>query len=275
MPYRSHYEILELTKIPLESIRDFSLAVNDAEHEAIAQRVAQDYGLPGLRTLWLCQGLNCSTRGVSVEPTGQVGITRATGWWLTASSDVALAIKNDFMDIDNMEDANRVLSMGSRTPRFDRRTPENNLLFFPGDCEDSMSLLHAVHVRRLAQKYFAHLPEVASPLNYLYVGCYEVPEDEKDDPEDEDAQWDNIYFDPVGAFMDNPHALKFFAASKRLLPMNPPAWLLDFAIHGDTEWNIYKGLGISMEQAYTLAVENAAATKESLALPTGVQHDAL
>ena len=59
----------------------------------------------------------------------------------------------------------------------------------------------AQKVSALAQKYFSHLPEVASPLNYLYVGCYAVPEDEKDDPEDEEAQWDNIYFDPIGAFM--------------------------------------------------------------------------
>lgn len=271
MPFRSHLDIFDLDKLPIESIRAFSLATDDREQDAIAKNVLRNYGLPGLRTLWLCQGLNCSARGVSVEPTGRVGITRATLWWLTSSSDEATAIKADFASVQNMNDANLLLGMCTRTPCFDWRSPENNVVFSPGACEDTASLLHAVHVRRLAQKYFSHLPEVASPLNYLYVGCYEVPEDEKDDPEDEEAQWDNIYFDPIGAFMDDPHALKFFAASYRSLPFNPPEWLLDFVKNGDTEWNVYKTLGIPVEQAYTLAVQNAAAPKDTLALPADVQ----
>ena len=55
------------------------------------------------------------------------------------------------------------------------------------------------------------------------------------------------------------------------MPFNPPAWLLDFVKNGDTEWNVYKTLGIPVEQAYTLAVQNAAAPKDTLALPADVQ----
>ena len=111
MPFRSHLDILNLEKLPIESIRAFSLATDDREQDAIAKNVLRNYGLPGLRTLWLCQGLNCSARGVSVEPAGRVGITRATLWWLTSSSDEATAIKADFASVQNMNDANLLLSM--------------------------------------------------------------------------------------------------------------------------------------------------------------------
>lgn len=271
MSFRSHLDILALEKLPLESIRAFSLATDVREQDAIAKNVLQNYGLSGLRTLWLCQGLNCSTRQLSVESPDQKGLTRATRWWLTSTSDEATAIKTDFANVQNLHDANLLLGMCTRTPRFDWRSPENNLVFLPGDCEDAASLLHAVHVRRLAQMYFAHLPDVASPLNHLYFGCYEVPEDDKDDPNDPERQWDCIYTDAMGAFLDDVHALKFFAASNRPLPMNPPDWLVDFAQNGDSEWGVYKALGIPMEQAYTLAVQNAVAPKDTLALPADVQ----
>lgn len=76
-----------------------------------------------------------------------------------------------------------------------------------------------------------------------------------------------VYTDPIGAFIDDPHALKYFAAMGCPLPDNTPDWLLDFAKNGDSEWNIYKTLGISMEQAYVLAVNNATSKKEILLLP--------
>lgn len=259
--------IFALAQIPLDRITAFSLASSPEEHIAIANQIYDVYGLLGLRTLWLCQGLEASTRSVSVMSPDQEGITRATRWWLTSQSDATQRIKKDFLAVTNRDDANRFLGICTRTPQFNLQSPESNTLFSPGSCEDTASLLHAVNVRRLAQTYFAHIPVVASPLNYLYTGHYEVPDADKDDPEDPERQWDPIYFDPLGAFIDDPHALKFFAASGRNLPMNPPDWLLDFAKNGDTEWNVYKTLGIPMEQAYALAVANAQTPNETLHLP--------
>lgn len=271
MSFRSFSDVLDQDDIPLDTIRSFSLATQESEHDAIAQRVAKEYGLPGLRTLWLCQGLNCSTRTISVAPPEQEGITRATRWWLSSTSAEATAIKNDFASIFDWHDANRLLTLGTRTPEFDTHFPQNNDMFSPRSSEQAASLLHAIHVRRLAQAYFPHVPLLASPFNHLYFASYEVPQHEKDDPQDSEREWNNVYPDPIGAFMDDVHALKFFAASNRPLPLNPPEWLVDFAKNGDTEWNVYKGLGIPMEQAYALAVENAACAKESLALPADMQ----
>ena len=267
MTLRQHYEILNLAKISLDQIAAFSLASRDEEHAAIARRIQTEYGLPGLRTLWMCQGLDASTRGVSVMSPDTPGATRATRWWLTSQDDAASQIKDDFLAITDRDEANRLLGMCSRQPQFNLQSPESNTLFSPGDCEDTASLLHAVHVRRLAQTYFPHIPEVASPLNYLYTNCYEVADADKDDHEDPEKQWDPIYHDPIGAFVDDEHALKYFAMDNRPLPMNPPEWLLDFAKNGDTEWNVYKALGIPLEQAYVLAVCNAASPKVMLALP--------
>lgn len=270
MTFRTHSDILPLAKIPLNTIAVFCLATADTERDEIAKSIHTQYGADGLHTLWMCQGFECSTRSVSVKSPETKSLTRASNWWLTADTSETAAMKSDLAQVLDQHDANRLLGMCARTPQLNLQSPESNTMFAPGDCEDTESLLSAFHVRRLAQTYFPHLPIVASPMNHLYTQYYELADADKTDPEDPEKEWGPIYSDPLGAFIDDPHALKYFAMSNGNMPQNPPDWLLDFVKDGDSEWNVYKTLGIPMEQAYALAVANAQSAKEALPLPEDV-----
>lgn len=272
MSFRTTFDILELTKIPLERMSAFSLSNDVDEQNGMAEGIEQEYGMAGLRTLWMCQGLQCSTRTSSVLSSSAKGLTLATEWWLTTSSNSAAHLKNDFINVVSEDDANQLLGLCTRTPQLNLLSPQSDTLFVPEDCEDTASLLSAVHVRRLAQIYFPHLPQLALPLNHLYFNAYEGEFREDMVEEAKEREWDQVYHDPVGAFMDDPHALKYFASLNRSLPAHPPAWLVEFSKHGDPDWNMYKTLGISMEEAYHFAVQGAALT-QNLSLPENLDKD--
>lgn len=260
MPFSKPSTILALTSIPLQKIMAFSSCYDTDAQTIIAQGIERIYGLEGLRSLWLCQGFQCSKPDTS-------GCPPATQWWMAASNPFSQRIKKDFLSVATTEDANTLLGLAARSPSL-MSVHKNGTMLLPDDCIDTKSLLWAVNVRRLAQSFFPHIPEVASPFNDLYFHSYEATIVDESDSPLEHSQWEFIYPNPVGAFMDDTNALKYFAACNRppALPENPPQWLVDFYKNGDTEWNIYKGLGLPMEDAYALAMRSAVSA-ECIALP--------
>lgn len=262
MSFSTPSTILALNSIPLQKIRAFSSCYDTDAQTIIAQGIERIYGLEGLRSLWLCQGFQCSEPDTS-------GCPPATQWWMAASNPFSQRIQEDFLSVTTTEDANTLLGLAARSPSL-MSVHKNGTMLLPDNCIDTKSLLWAVNVRRLAQSFFSHIPGVASPFNDLYFYSYEYVDKQEDDPGGSCryTTWEFIYSDPVGAFMDDTNALKYFAACNRppALPENPPQWLVDFYKNGDTEWNIYKGLGLPMEEAYALAMRSAVSA-ECIALP--------
>lgn len=258
MSFSTPSTILDLTAIPLDDIAAFASCYDMNAQTIIAQGIEHNYGIEGLRSLWLCQGFQCNEPDTS-------GCPPATQWWMEASNIFSQRIQKDFLSVATTGNANTLLGLAARSPSLMFAFQKNGKMLLPDNCNDTKSLLWAVNVRRLAQKFFPHIPDVVNPFNSLYFHSYEtLIKDESGGY----CQWEFIYPDPVGAFMDDTNALKYFAAcdGTPALPENPPQWLVDFYKNGDPQWNMYKTLGITMKDAYLLATRPGVAV-ECLALP--------
>lgn len=194
----------------------------------IAKKIYQEYGVTGLRTLWLCQGFD--NHG-SVQRT--YGLTHATCWWLTSENECTAIMVRDFANIKSEENANILLSMACASPEINNLSRQENALFVPEDWEDSESLLWAVQVRNVARVFFTSYPDMASPLNELYFETYVHGHDAHG------SYREPVYLHAGEAFWDDDAALKYLALCRQVWPRNTPSWLDEFLKHGDDEWNAY------------------------------------